>query len=139
MVGGPNGPGLTPQKTSNFWRKKLRLLEFFWEKNSSPIFSKLVRARAINPFILLVGTIKPCNFYSQHFLFRPFLSKIFAGPFHRAKTMSQGRTVFYLALVFQRKCCHNSFCEIVTISFYYPQNSIVDKIFFLHLSAVAAL
>ena len=94
MVGGPNGPGLTPQKTSNFWRKKLRLLEFFWEKNSSPIFSKLVRARAINPFILLVGNIKPYNFYSYHFLFRPFLSKIFAGPFHRAKTMSQGRTVF---------------------------------------------
>ena len=93
MVGGPNGPGLTPQKTSNFWRKKLRLLEFFWEKNSSPIFSKLVRARAINPFILLVGNIKPYNFYSYHFLFRPFLSKIFAGPFHRAKTMSQGRTV----------------------------------------------
>ena len=95
MVGGPNGPGLTPQKTSNFWRKKLRLLEFFWEKNSSPIFSKLVRARAINPFILLVGNIKPYNFYSYHFLFRPFLSKIFAGPFHRAKTMSQGRTVHF--------------------------------------------
>ena len=71
----------------------LRFLEFFWGKNSSPIFSKLVRARAINPFILLVGNIKPYNFYSYHFLFRPFLSKIFAGPFHRAKTMSQGRNV----------------------------------------------
>ena len=63
MVGGPDGPGLTPQKTSNFWRKKLRLLEFFGGKNSSPILSKLVRARASNPDILLVGTIKPYDFY----------------------------------------------------------------------------
>ena len=63
MVGGPNGPGLTPQKALIFEEKMLRLFEFFWEKNSSPIFSKLVRARAINPFILLVGTIKPYNLY----------------------------------------------------------------------------
>ena len=63
MVGGPNGPGLTPQKTSNFGKKMLRLLEIFWGKNSSPIFSELVRARASHPYILLVGTIKPYNFY----------------------------------------------------------------------------
>ena len=70
MVGGPNGPGLTPQKTSNFWRKKLRLLEFFGGKNSSPIFSKLVRARASNPCILLVGTTTSITstFYSDHSL-----------------------------------------------------------------------
>ena len=41
----------------------LRLLEFFGGKNSSPIFSKLVRARDSNPFILLVGTIKPYILY----------------------------------------------------------------------------
>ena len=41
----------------------LRLLEFFGGKNSSPLFSKLVRARDSNPFILLVGTIKPYNLY----------------------------------------------------------------------------
>jgi len=63
MVGGPNGPGLTPQKTLIFGEKMLRLFEFFWEKNSSPIFSTLVRARASHPYILLVGTIKPYNFY----------------------------------------------------------------------------
>ena len=34
-----------PQKTSNFLRKKLRVMKFFWGQNSSPIFSKLVRAR----------------------------------------------------------------------------------------------
>ena len=71
----------------------LRLLEFFGGKNSSPIFSKLVRARDSNPFILLVATIKPYNFYYKHFLFRPFLSKIFAVPFHRAKMIEKGETV----------------------------------------------
>ena len=63
MVGGPNGTGLTPQKPQIFGEKMLRLLEFFGGKNSSPIFSKLVRARDSNPFILLVGTIKPYNLY----------------------------------------------------------------------------
>ena len=71
----------------------LRLLQFFWGKNSSPIFSTLVRARASSPCILLVGTIKPYNLYYQHFLLRPFLSEIFAGPFHRAKMIEQGKTV----------------------------------------------
>ena len=71
----------------------LRLLEFFGGKNSSPIFSKLVIARDSNPFTLLVGTIKPYNLYYWHFSLRTFLSEIFAGPFHRAKTVSQGRTV----------------------------------------------
>ena len=71
----------------------LRLLEIFWGKNSSPIFSELVRARASHPYILLVGTIKLCNFHYQHFLLRPFLSKIFAGPFHRAKMIEQGKTI----------------------------------------------
>ena len=63
MAGGPNGTGLTPQKPLIFGEKMLRLLEFFGGKNSSPIFSKLVRARNSNPFILFVGTIKPCNLY----------------------------------------------------------------------------
>ena len=93
MVGGPNGPGLTPQKTSNFWRKNAQTLEFFCGKNSSPIYSEVVRARASHPYILLVGTIKSCNFYYQHFLLRPFLSEIFAGPFHRVKMIEQGKTV----------------------------------------------
>ena len=38
MVGGPNGPGLTPQKPLIFGEKMLRLLEIFLGKNSSPIF-----------------------------------------------------------------------------------------------------
>ena len=71
----------------------LRLFEFFGGKNSSPIFSTLVRARASSPCILLVGTIKAFNFYYLHFLLRPFLSEIFAGPFHREKMIEQGKTV----------------------------------------------
>ena len=63
MVGGPNGPGLTPQKALIFEEKMLRLFEVFLGKNSSPIFSTLVRARASSPCTLLVGTIKPYNFY----------------------------------------------------------------------------
>ena len=51
------------KKPQIFGEKMLRLLEFFGGKNSSPIFSKLVRARDSNPFILLVGTIKPYNLY----------------------------------------------------------------------------
>ena len=77
MVGGPNGTRLTPQKTHIFGEKMLRLSEFFGGKNSSPIFSKLVRARDSNPFILLVGTVKPYNLV----------------PFHRAKMIEQGETV----------------------------------------------
>ena len=63
MVGGPNGPGLTPQKPLFLAEKMLRLLEIFLRKNSSPIFSELVRARASHPYILLIGAIKPYNFY----------------------------------------------------------------------------
>ena len=78
MVGGPNGPGLTPQKTLIFGEKMLRLLEFFGGKNSSPIFSKLVRARDSNPFIHLVGTIKPYNLYYQHWIDYSILTSFFA-------------------------------------------------------------
>ena len=94
MVGGPNGPGLTPQKISIFLGKMLRPFEFFWEKNPSPIFSTLVRARTSSLCILLIVIIKPYNFYYLHFLLRPFLSEIFAGPFHREKMIEQGKTVF---------------------------------------------
>ena len=53
-----------PHKKPQFFGEKIpRLLELFGGKNLSPIFSKLVRARDSNPFILLVGTIKPYNFY----------------------------------------------------------------------------
>ena len=83
-----------PQKSLIFGEKMLRLLEFFWEKNSSPIFSTMVRARASSPCILLIGTIKPYNFYYKHFLLWPFFSEIFAGPFHREKMIEQGKTVF---------------------------------------------
>ena len=82
----------------------LRLLEFFGGKNSSPIFSKLVRARDSNPFILLVGTIKPYNLYYQHFLLRPFLGEIFAVPFHRAKMIEQGETVQPSVSAYARVC-----------------------------------
>ena len=85
MVGGQNGPGVTPQKTSIFHRKMLRLLEIFLVKNSSPCFSKLVRVRGPNHYILLKGTIKPCNICYWHFLLRSFLSKIFGNPFHQTK------------------------------------------------------
>ena len=71
----------------------LRLLEIFLVKNSSPFFSKLVRVRGPNHYILLIGTIKPCNLYYQNFLLRPFLGEIFAVPFHRAKMIEQGETV----------------------------------------------
>ena len=80
--------------------KMLRLLEIFLRKNSSPFFSKLVRVRDSNVYILLVVTTKPCNFYSWHFLLRPLLSEIFAGPFHRAKMIEQGETV-----------CSEGFCQ----------------------------
>jgi len=63
MDGGPNETGLTLQKSLIFGEKMLRLLEFFGGKNSSPIFSKLVRAGDSHPFTLLVGTIKPYNLY----------------------------------------------------------------------------
>ena len=71
----------------------LRLLEIFFLKNSSPFFLKPWRVRASNINILLIGAIKHYNFFYCHFLLRPFLSKIFAGPFHQAKAESSSRTV----------------------------------------------
>ena len=62
----------------------LRLLEFFGGKNSSPIFSKLVRARDSNPFILLVGTIA----------LQPLLLALFAQTISRRyirRSVSQGK------------------------------------------------
>ena len=38
MTGGPNGPGLTPQKPLILAEKMLRLLEIFLRKNSSPFY-----------------------------------------------------------------------------------------------------
>ena len=64
MIGLSNGPGLTPKKPLVLGEKILRVLEIFLLKNSSPIFCELVIARASHPYILLVGTIKPYNFYS---------------------------------------------------------------------------
>ena len=52
-----------PTKNLIFGEKMLRLLEFFGGKNSSLIFSKLVRARDSKFFILLEGTMKPYNLY----------------------------------------------------------------------------
>ena len=37
---------------------------------------------------LLIGIIKPYNFYYRHFLLRSLVSEIFAGPFHQAKVAS---------------------------------------------------
>ena len=71
----------------------LRLLEIFFLKNSSPFFLKPWRVRASNINILLIGAIKHYNFFYCHFLLRPFLSEMFAGPFHQAKAESSSRTV----------------------------------------------
>ena len=71
----------------------LRLLEFFGEKNSSPIFSTMVRARASSPCTLLIGTIKPYNICYWHFLLRSFLSEIFDDPFHQTKKGETNKTV----------------------------------------------
>ena len=81
----------------------LRLFKFIAGKNSSPIFSTLVRARASSPCILLVGTIKAFNFYYLHFLLRPFLSEIFAGPFHREKMIEQGKTVLHTTNILKER------------------------------------
>ena len=52
-------PLCDPSKKPLFFiEKMLRLLEIFMVKNSSPFFSKLVRVRGPNHYILLIGTIK---------------------------------------------------------------------------------
>ena len=93
MIGLSNGPGFTPQKTQFFEEKMLRLLEIFFLKNSSPFFLKPWRVGTSNINILLIGAIKNYNFFYCHFLLRPFLSEMFAGPFHQAKAESSSRTV----------------------------------------------
>ena len=71
----------------------LRLLEIFLVKNSSPFFSKLVRVRGPNYYILLIGTIKPYNICYVHFWLRLFLSEIFDDPFHQTKKAETNKTV----------------------------------------------
>ena len=100
MIGLSNGPGLTPKKPLFFVEKMLRLLDIFWIKNSRSFFSKLIRVRASNLYTLLIGIIKPYNFYYWYFLLRPLVSKIFAGPFHQAKAVSSSFTVVSHALFF---------------------------------------
>ena len=68
------------KKSLIFGEKMVRFLEFFGEKNSSPVFSKPVRARAFKFSILLVGNIKPCNLYYYHFLLIPPPCNILAVP-----------------------------------------------------------
>ena len=68
------------KKSLIFGEKMLRFLEFLGGKNSSPIFSKPVWARAFNLSILLVGNIKPCNLHYKHFLLRPPPCNILAVP-----------------------------------------------------------
>ena len=84
---------LPAKKPQFFEEKMLRLLEIFFLKNSSQFFLKPWRVRASNINILLIGPIKHYNFFYCHFLLRPFLSKIFAGPFHQAKALSSSFTV----------------------------------------------
>ena len=86
-----------------FIEKMLRLLEIFLVKNSSPFFSKLVRVRGPNHYILLIGTIKPYNICYWHFLLRSFLSEIFNDPFHQTKKGETNKTI----IIQQWKPLHN--------------------------------
>ena len=87
-------PLCDPSKKPLFFiEKMLRLLEIFMVKNSSPFFSKLVRVRGPNHYILLIGTIKPYNICYWHFLLRSFLNKILDDPFHQTKKGETNKTV----------------------------------------------
>ena len=87
-------PLCDPSKKPLFFiEKMLRLLEIFMVKNSSPFFSKLVRVRGPNHYILLIGTIKPYNICYVHFWLRLFLSEIFDDPFHQTKKAETNKTV----------------------------------------------
>ena len=94
-MGLSNGPGFTPQKPQFFEEKMLWLFMIFFLKNSSPFFLKPWRVGTSNINILLIGAIKNYNFFYCHFLLRPFLSKMVAGPFHQAKAESSSRTVYH--------------------------------------------
>ena len=90
-------PWCDPSKKPLFFiEKMLRLLEIFMVKNSSPFFSKLVRVRGPNHYILLIGTIKPYNICYVHFWLRLFLSEIFDDPFHQTKKAETNKTVYLL-------------------------------------------
>ena len=54
----------------------------------------MVRVRTSKLDTLLIGIIKPYNFYYWHFLLRSLVSEIFAGPFHQAKAASSSFTVY---------------------------------------------
>ena len=87
-------PLCDPSKKPLFFiEKMLRLLEIFLVKNSSPFFSKLVRVRSPNHYILLIGTIKPYNICYWHFLIRSFLREIFNDPFHQTNMDETNKTV----------------------------------------------
>ena len=83
----------------------LRLLKIFLLKNSSPFFSLLVRVRASKLDTLLIGIIKPYNFYYWYFLLRLLVREIFAGPFQQAKIVSSSITVVIFDNFFSN-CSH---------------------------------
>ena len=98
-------PWCDPSKKPLFFiEKMLRLLEIFLIKNSSPFFSKLVRDRDPNHYILLMGTIKPYNICYVHFWLRLFLSEIFDDPFHQTKKAETNKTVQCRAKKNVKKC-----------------------------------
>ena len=61
-------------------RKCLDFREENLKNNSSPFFSNMVRARAFNLSRPLIDTIKPYNFYCEHFWLRSFHSYISSVP-----------------------------------------------------------
>ena len=98
-------PLCNPSKNPLFFiEKMLRVLEIFLVKNSSPFFSKLVRVRGPNHYILLIGTIKPYNICYVHFWLRLFLSEIFDDPFHQTKKAETNKTVCYTTTMLL--CCN---------------------------------
>ena len=50
MVGGPNGTGLTPQKTSNFWRKNAQTFGVFWWKKLKSNFLQTGMSQGLQSF-----------------------------------------------------------------------------------------
>ena len=50
MAGGPNGTGLTPQKTSNFWRKNAQTFGVFWWKKLKSNFLQTGMSQGLQSF-----------------------------------------------------------------------------------------
>ena len=126
MIEGPKGTGLSLQKPLQYFSQKMLDFQFFGKKLKT-IFLYNSKCQGPQPFMLLIGDIKPYNFcYQSTFCSDHFLAKYSMIHFTRQKRAKQTRLYFKTSAMTPTReniklficflVCHviNSICSFVT-------------------------